>query len=60
MKEMKYVSAMKDFFGYRPSWAIAEGTTPLMDFQAELKKLNPGDKEEFKKGLEQNGYKIIE
>lgn len=51
-KELSFVSAMKDFFGFLPGQTLTQ-------FAAELKALSPGDRAYFKAGLEQNGYKIV-
>ncbi len=52
MKEMKLMSACKDFFGLKP------GQTAIQ-FLAEYKQLTDADKVEISAGLEHNGYKII-
>lgn len=52
MKEMKFASACKDFFG------LKQGDT-LKEFAAELKSLTEKDRAEIKAELEKNGYKII-
>lgn len=53
MKEMKLLSACKDFFG------LKEGQTAI-DFLKEYKQLTDADKAEISAGLSQNGYKIID
>jgi len=50
-KEMGFMAAMKDFFGYRPG-------TGMKDFMDEIKALTPADRVEFRGGLEKNGYII--
>jgi len=51
-KEMTFLAAMKDFFGYRPGNTAA-------DFMKEIRALDDKSRAFFKSGLEQNGYKII-
>lgn len=58
-KQMKFVTAMKDFFGSRPSWAVPEGSTPLVDFMNELKALTDKDRADFTKWLATVGYEIV-
>lgn len=48
-KEMGFIAACKDFFGFLP------GQT-LMTFRTEVSELTPKDREEIRAGLEQNGY----
>jgi hypothetical protein len=52
-KPNTFTSAMKDFFGLLPD-------QKLMEFAAELKTLDAAAREEFRKGLVQNGYPIPE
>lgn len=46
-------ACMKHYFGLLPGQV-------LMDFLKELKALSPADKEDFRKGLIQNGYTVTE
>ena len=51
-KQMTFVAAMKDYFGYLPNTAAA-------DFLKELKALTPEDKAEFRHLLSTVGYEIV-
>lgn len=51
MKEMSFVPACKDFFGFKHGQSLGE-------FMTECKALSPEDREEIKAGLEANGYNI--
>ena len=53
MKEMSFVTAMKDYFGILPGKTTS-------DFLQELKALTPEDREYFKKRLETVGYKVVQ
>lgn len=53
VKEMKFVTACRDFFGHLPGQGLGQ-------FAEEVKKLTPADRQEIKDGLEKNGYKILD
>ena len=46
MREMGFMAAAKEFFGYRA------GETSLLAFKQEVEKLAPQDREDLKPGLE--------
>jgi hypothetical protein len=52
MKEMSFVEAMKDYFGFLPGQNMTQ-------FFAELKVLTPVERDWFKQNLVTVGYKII-
>lgn len=55
-KQMTFVAAMRDYFGYKTRPDGTPGTAG--DFLQELKALTPEDKEYFKKNLATVGYDI--
>ena len=50
-KEMGFIAACKDFFGFLPEQT-------LMAFRNEVAALTPKDREEIRAGLIQNGYSL--
>jgi len=50
-KEVGFAMACSDYFGKHPGQTLGE-------FQAEVKALNPADKEEIREGLISLGYKV--
>lgn len=53
MKKMSFVSAMKDYFGFRPG-------SDSMGFLQEMKALTPEDKKWFRENLPKVGYDITD
>jgi hypothetical protein len=53
IKKMTFMAACKDFFG------LHAGQTG-MEFGREIKALTEVDRQEIKKGLEMNGYEILQ
>lgn len=53
VKKMTFMSACKDYFG------LKTGQTPV-EFGREIKALTEDDRAEIRKGLEQNGYEILQ
>lgn len=51
-KSMTLLAACRDFFGLKPAQTG-------MGFGKEYKQLTESDREEIKRGLQQNGYEII-
>lgn len=52
MKEMSFVEAMKDYFGFLPGQNMSQ-------FFAELKVLTPDERQWFKDNLATVGYKVV-
>lgn len=53
MKKMNFTAAMKDFFGYKHGQTMAQ-------FFAEVKALNPIEKNWFKVNLASVGYEVTD
>lgn len=56
MKQMGFVAAMRDYFGYLPKPDGQPGTAA--DFLSELKKLTDEDRLWFRENLPKVGYEI--
>lgn len=52
MKQMSFVEAMKDYFGFLSGQNMSQ-------FFAELKVLSPAEREWFKKELATVGYEVV-
>lgn len=52
MKQMTFITAMKDYFGMHPNQTA-------MEFMQEIKALTPQDRDWFKANLPSVGYEIV-